>query len=154
MTSMTLKPRSTNATTLTVDDFDQLLTHKSQHSKQDTCIWTHNNKVIKFTGDMKENIDSLMTYITCRCGFKQEFQQIMNAFGDKITRLREERNKHKDNASTFKKHLEALQLELIEKNKKIESLEESYYLIRRDSIPKEDVDKKIKENQTLATRFE
>jgi hypothetical protein len=59
-------------------------------------------KVIKFTGNMKENIAELLTGIDCRCGFKKDYSQIINAYGDKIMRLREDRAKYKENSTQEK----------------------------------------------------
>jgi hypothetical protein len=53
-------------------------------------------KVIKFTGDMKENTASLLESIQCTCGLKRDYTQIIHAYGDKISKLREERNRFKD----------------------------------------------------------
>jgi hypothetical protein len=38
---------------------------------------------------MKENINGLMLGLQCKCAGKNDFIQIITAFGDKINRLRE-----------------------------------------------------------------
>lgn len=53
-------------------------------------------KVIRFTGDMKENTNTLLEGIHCSCGLKRDYSQIIHAYGDKISKLREERNRFKD----------------------------------------------------------
>lgn len=53
-------------------------------------------KIIKFTGDMKENTNNLMEGIQCNCGIKRDYFQIIHAYSDKISKLREERNRFRD----------------------------------------------------------
>lgn len=45
-------------------------------------------KIIKFTGNMKENTDTLLQGIQCTCGIKRDYSHIIHAYGDKITKLR------------------------------------------------------------------
>lgn len=68
---------------------------KQTQSEADHEPWIKHMKVIKFTGNMKENIAELLTGIDCKCGLKKDYSQIINAYGDKIMRLREDRAKYK-----------------------------------------------------------
>lgn len=79
---------------------------------------------------------------------------MLNAFGDKIVRLREERDRYKENASYLKRHIETMQLELSSKSKDIETLEENYFISRRDSLPKAEFEKKYRECQTALGKSE
>lgn len=78
---------------------------KTQSNNPEGSHWTKDSKVIKFTGNMKDNIQGLLRNLECKCGVGKDFAQMINAFGDKITRLREERARHKENAVNFKRHI-------------------------------------------------
>lgn len=81
---------------------------KTQASNPESSHWTKDSKVIKFTGNMVENIKGLVRSLDCKCGCKQDFAQIIAAFGDKIVRLREERARHKENNINLKRHIESM----------------------------------------------
>lgn len=81
---------------------------KPDRNNPEVSHWTKESKVIKFTGNMKENINGLVMGLECNCGAKKDFIKIICTFGDKITRLREERARHKENSINLKKHIELL----------------------------------------------
>lgn len=68
----------------------------SSISQPMTARTSRDLKIIRFTGDMKENTNTLLEGIHCSCGLKRDYSQIIHAYGDKISKLREERNKFKE----------------------------------------------------------
>jgi hypothetical protein len=50
-------------------------------------------KVISFVGNMQQNVMEILTHLNCRCGCRYgEFKDILLIFGDKISKLRSERD--------------------------------------------------------------
>jgi hypothetical protein len=107
-------------------------------AESDTGPWVKHMKVIKFTGNMKENITELLTGIDCRCGLKKDYSQIINAYGDKITRLREDRAKYKENLTQEKLRNECLQEQLKKINRENRALEDNCFQLSRDTVPRDD----------------
>ena len=65
-------------------------------------------RVIKFIGDMEENIENILQEINCKCGCT-EFREILVIFGDKIEKLRNERDAYKNK---YFKDVEQLRMEM------------------------------------------
>ena len=61
-------------------------------------------RIIKFIGDMEENIDNILEEISCTCGCT-EFREILMIFAEKIERLRNERDAYKNKYFTDVEHL-------------------------------------------------
>lgn len=56
----------------------------------------HSSKrIIKFIGNMSENVELVLSQINCSCGCT-EFREILHIFGDKIEKLRAERDACRD----------------------------------------------------------
>ena len=69
-------------------EFQQYINHNSNRlatkalsSKKGT---EHKPRVIKFVGNMEENIKELLHGINCHCGNKKEFYNILVVFANKI----------------------------------------------------------------------
>lgn len=118
----------------TTDRFDS----RAMVTDCDSGPWVKHMKVIKFTGNMKENIAELLTGIDCRCGLKKDYSQIIGAYGDKITRLREDRAKYKENLTQEKLRNECLQEQLKKINRENRTLEDSYFQLGKETVPRDD----------------
>lgn len=115
--------------------------------------WVKHMKVIKFTGNMRDNITELLTGMDCACGLKKDYAQIISAYGDKITRLREDRARYKENFTQEKLRNELLQEQLKKLSKDYKVLEDAYHLLRSESVPRDDNDRALKECRTLAEKL-
>lgn len=49
-------------------------------------------KVVKLIGNQNQNIEEILTGLSCHCGCRPEMKKILTLLMDKIYRLREERN--------------------------------------------------------------
>ena len=106
-------------------------------------------KIIKFTGDMKENTASLLENMHCVCGLKRDYSQIVYAYGDKISKLREERNCLKDSLVSERlrgEQIHAVNKELIESVAKLETEVLEMRIIQEENFEMRGLER---ENETL-----